>query len=65
MIGGNYSQLKLPENCHICCIARHSSREIIFDINDKKIQLDDILIIFISDREHLNAIEKIFKLEDI
>ena len=65
LIGLNISDIELPEACQICCIARSASRELIFDIYQEKIQLNDHLIIFVSDKKYLITIEKIFKLEEI
>ena len=64
IIGTEFSNIKLPESCIICCIARSTSRELIFNIKDRKVQIDDHLIIFVSDRGHLNTIEKMFALEE-
>ena len=36
----------------------------VFNIKDRKVQIDDHLIIFVSDRGHLNTIEKMFALEE-
>ena len=65
LIGYNISDIELPEACKICCIARSASRELIFDTHQEKIQLNDHIIIFVSDKKYLITIEKLFKLEEI
>ena len=64
IIGKPLSELNIPKECIICCIAREQSNELLFNIDEQTIQPEDHLIAFVSDRAMLNTLEKRFKLEE-
>ncbi|MBT6207445.1 MAG: Trk system potassium transporter TrkA, partial [Francisellaceae bacterium] len=64
IIGKKLSELNIPDECIICCIAREQNNELIFDIHEQVIQPNDHLIAFVCERSALNTLEKRFKLEE-
>ena len=58
VVGRTVEQIRLPEGTSIGAIVR--GEEVIMAHHDSVVQADDHLILFLSDRRHLDAVEKLF-----
>ncbi len=58
VVGRTIAEIQLPEGTLIGCIVR--GEEVIMAHHDTVVQSDDHVILFLSDRRHLEAVEKLF-----
>ena len=58
VVGRKVEQIRLPEGTSIGAIVR--GEEVIMAHHDSVVQSDDHLILFLSDRRHTDAVEKLF-----
>jgi trk system potassium uptake protein TrkA len=58
VVGRKVEEIRLPEGTSIGAIVR--GEEVIMAHHDSVVQADDHLILFLSDRRHLDAVEKLF-----
>ena len=58
VVGRKVEEIRLPEGTSIGAIVR--GEEVIMAHHDSVVQTDDHLILFLSDRRHLDAVEKLF-----
>jgi trk system potassium uptake protein TrkA len=58
VVGRTVAEIELPEGTLIGCIVR--GEEVIMAHHDTVVQSDDHVILFLSDRRHLEAVEKLF-----
>ncbi len=58
VVGRKVEQIKLPEGTSIGAIVR--GEDVIMAHHDAVVQSDDHLILFLSDRRHTDAVEKLF-----
>jgi trk system potassium uptake protein TrkA len=58
VVGRSVAEIELPEGTLIGAIVR--GEEVIMAHHDTVVQSDDHVILFLSDRRHLEAVEKLF-----
>jgi trk system potassium uptake protein TrkA len=58
VVGRKVEEIPLPEGTSIGAIVR--AEEVIMAHHDSVVQSDDHLILFLSDRRHTDAVEKLF-----
>jgi trk system potassium uptake protein len=58
IVGRTVGEIELPEGTLIGAIVR--GEEVIMAHHDTVVQSDDHVILFLSDRRHLEAVEKLF-----
>lgn len=68
IIGKKISELNIPQGCIICCVSTQANRDkntgLIFDTQDHKLQANDHIIVFITDRSEIRILEKRFNLKE-
>ncbi len=58
MVGRRVEQIKLPDGASIGAIVRGD--EVIMAHHDTVVQEDDHVIVFLADRRHVEAVERLF-----
>jgi len=61
VIGRQLEQIKLPQGASIVAIVRGES--VIMAHHDTKFETEDHVIIFLTDRRHIDAVERLFQTE--
>jgi len=61
VVGRRLEQIKLPSGASIVAIAR--GENVIMAHHDTKVETEDHVIIFLSDRRHIDAVERLFQTE--